>query len=49
MTNKLMSQGFLQFCLQVTFRKFYGRYNISSLLYNLRLGQMLSDMFNTNR
>jgi hypothetical protein len=49
LTNKLMSQGFLQYRLQADFRKCYGRYNDCIYRYNLSLGHMLSDMFHTNR
>ena len=49
MTNKLMSQGFQQSRLQAAFRKFYSRYNDLVCAYNLSLGNMLSDMFDTNR
>jgi hypothetical protein len=48
LTNKLMSQGFLQPRLQAAFRKFYGRYNDLVCQYDLPLGQMLSDVFHTN-
>jgi hypothetical protein len=47
--NKLMSQGFQLFRLQAAFRKLYGRYNDLICPYNLSLGNMLSDMFHTNR
>jgi hypothetical protein len=49
LTNKLMSQGFQQSCLQADFCKFSGRYNNLIYPYNLSLGHMLSDMFHTNR
>jgi hypothetical protein len=48
-TNKLMSQGLQLSRLQAAFRKFYGRYNDLISPYNLSLGNMLSDMFHTNR
>jgi hypothetical protein len=44
LTNKLMSQGFLQSRLQATFRKFYVRYNDLVCPYNLPLDHMLSDV-----
>jgi hypothetical protein len=49
LTNKLMLQGFLQSRLQAAFRKVYSRYNDHVCRYNFRLGQMLSDVFYTNR
>jgi hypothetical protein len=49
LTDKLMSQGFQLSRLQAAFRKFYGRYNDLICPYNLSLGNMLSDMFHTNR
>jgi hypothetical protein len=49
MTNKLMSQRFLQSRLQAAFRKVYGRDNDLVCQYNLSLGQMLSDVFHTSR
>jgi hypothetical protein len=48
-TNKLISQGFLQCRLQAVFREFYGRYSDLLYHYNLPLGEMLSDVFHTNR
>jgi hypothetical protein len=47
LTNKLMSQEFLQSRLQAAFRKIYGRYNDLISPYNLSLGHMLFDMFHT--
>jgi hypothetical protein len=44
-----MSQGFLQSSLQAGFCKLYGRYNDLVCLYNLALGQMLSDVFHIKR
>jgi hypothetical protein len=49
LTNKLMSQGFLQPRLQAPFRKYYGRYNDLVCQYNLPVGQKLSDVFHANR
>jgi hypothetical protein len=49
LTKKLMSQGFLQSRLHTALRTFYGRYNDLVCQYNLPLGQMLSDVFHTNR
>jgi hypothetical protein len=44
LTNKLMSQGFLQTRLPAAFRKFHDcHYNVCQ--YSLPLGQMLSDVF----
>jgi hypothetical protein len=40
---------FLLTRLYAAFRKFYGRYNDLVCLYSLPLGQMLSDVFHTNR
>jgi hypothetical protein len=49
LADRLMSQGFLQSRLQAAFRKFNGRYNDLVCQYNLSFGQMLSDVFHTNR
>jgi hypothetical protein len=49
LAKKLMSQGFLQSRLQAALHTFYGRYNDLVCRYNLPLGQILSDVYNTNR
>jgi hypothetical protein len=49
LTNKVMPQGFLQSRLQTVLRTVYGRHNDQVCTYNIPLGQMLSDMFYTNR
>ena len=49
LTNKFMSLGFQLFRLQVSLRKFHGRYNNLICPYNLSLGNMLSDIFHINR
>jgi hypothetical protein len=49
LTKKWISQVFLQPRLQAAFRKFYGRYDDLVCHYSLSLGQMLSDVFHTNR
>jgi hypothetical protein len=49
LTNTLVSQGFLQSRLRAAFFKFYSRYKDLDCQYNRPLGQMLSDVFRTNR
>jgi hypothetical protein len=47
MTDKLMSQEFLQRRLQAAFRKFNGRYNDLVCQYRLPVSQMQSHVFHT--
>jgi hypothetical protein len=49
LTNKLMSHGFLPSRLQAALCKFYCRYNNLVYQHNRPSGQMVSDVFYTNR
>jgi hypothetical protein len=47
LTDKLMLQGYNEFRLKSSFRKFYGRYNYLICYYKLPLAHMLDDLFHT--
>jgi hypothetical protein len=47
LTKKLMFQGYDEFRLKSSFRKFYGRYNDLVWDYKLSLAHMLNDLFHT--
>jgi hypothetical protein len=42
-----MLQGYNEYCLKSSFRKFYGRYNDLVCNYKLSLAYMLNDLFQT--
>jgi hypothetical protein len=45
--NKFMLQGYNEYRLKSSFRKFYGRYNDLVCDYKLSLAYMLNDLFHT--
>jgi hypothetical protein len=47
LTKKLMLQGYNEFRLKSSFRKFYGRYNDLDCDNKMSLAHMLNDLFHT--